>query len=145
MSHVTVNEMSHWKSTVCLVWLAKEKYLHASRHPFLNHLRLRHHRCRTTYTGNRVLQANGVAVIGLLWVIYFTSPHVGSLAMELGYLRGTEKEEESHGKVEMIGRNRDAFAMSPVHAGGSSQRLISTPTMLPDGGQSLPRPNVAYM
>jgi len=107
---------------------------------------------RTIYTGNHVLRANGagwliLAVIDLLWVIYFTSPPqslVGRLAMELGNLRGIKKEEESHGKVEKIGRSTDAFAMSPVHAGGSSQRM-SAPTMLPDGGQPLPRPNVANM
>ena len=108
---------------------------------------------RTIYTGNRVLRANGagwliLAVIDLLWVIYFTSPPqslVGRLAMELGNLRGTKKEEESHGKVEKIGRSTDAFAMSPVHAGGSSQRMSGVPPMLPDGGQSHPRPNVAHM
>jgi SHO1 osmosensor len=102
---------------------------------------------KTIYSANRVFQAIGagwliLAVLDLLWVIYFTSPPqslVGRLAMELGDLRVTKKEEESHGKVEKIGRSTDAFAMSPVHAGGSAQRMSGTPTMGPEGS----RPSVA--
>ena len=106
----------------------------------------------TIYVTSPAPQAVGagwiiLAIIDLLWVIYFTSPPqspVGRLAMELGDLRNTKKEEP-HGKVEKIGRSTDAFAMSPVHAGESAQRMSGTPTMGPDGGQSLPRPNVAQM
>jgi hypothetical protein len=47
-------------------------------------------------------------------------------------------------KVEKIGRSTDAFAMSPV-AAGSAQRMNGTPTMVHDGSQPLPRPNVAHM
>jgi len=104
---------------------------------------------RTIYTSNRVFRAIGagwliLAVVDLLWAIYFTSPPqslVGRLAIELGDLRSTKKEEESHGKVEKIGRSTDAFPMSPVHAGGSAQRMSGTPTMGPDGS----RPNVGHV
>jgi len=85
-----------------------------------------------------------LAIVDLLWVIYFTSPPqspVGRLASGLGDLRGPKKEEETHGKVEKIGRSTDAFAMSPVHAGGSAQRMSATL----DGGQSQSRPNVGQV
>jgi hypothetical protein len=109
---------------------------------------------RTIYTGNRVLEAERRRLahsrghrLALGYLLHLsTSVAVGRLAMELGDLRRTKKEEEeSHGKVEKIGRSTDAFAMSPVHAGGSSQRMSGAPTMLPDGSQSHPRPNVAHM
>lgn len=86
-----------------------------------------------------------LAIVDLLWVIYFTSPPqspVARLSIVLAEARNPAKgEPESYGKVEKIGRSTDAFALSPIH-GGSAQRVMSgVPTMAQPDGATLSRPN----
>lgn len=110
---------------------------------------------RTIYVRRAALRANGagwllLAIVDLLWVIYFTSPPQSPMARLVGALVNTHgpkrQEEETYGKVEKIGRSTDAFPMSTVH-GGSAQRVTSSevPTMVqPDGGTQ-PRPNAVNL
>ena len=110
---------------------------------------------RTIYVRRAALRATGagwllLAIVDLLWVIYFTSPPqspVARLVSALVDLRSPKREEEEpYGKVEKIARSTDAFVMSTVH-GGSVQRVTSSevPTMVQQEGGAQTRPNAANL
>ena len=110
---------------------------------------------RTIYVRRAALRATGagwllLAIVDLLWVIYFTSPPQSPVARLVSAFVNTQgpkrEEEETYGKVEKIGRSTDAFPMSTVH-GGSVQRVTSSeiPTMVQHDGGTQPRPNTVNL
>jgi len=107
----------------------------------------------TIYQHQPALRATGagcliLAIVDLLWVIYFTSPPQSPVARLFMLAEGrnpTKDEPEAYGKVEKIGRSTDAFAMSPIH-GGSAQHVMSGgATMVQPDGTTHSRPNAAKM
>lgn len=92
---------------------------------------------RTIYSPLSALKATGagwliIAIVDVLWILYFTSPPQSPLARFVASMSGPRAgrahhpKEESYGKVEKIGRSTDAFPMSAMNQQQHQERVQSS-------------------
>ncbi|KAF9525869.1 hypothetical protein CPB83DRAFT_858765 [Crepidotus variabilis] len=98
---------------------------------------------RTIYSPVSSLKATGagwliVAIIDVLWILYFTSPPqspIARLATSMSGPRGggAHHPKEEYGKVQKIGRSTDAFPMSAINQQHHERVPSGVPTSQHEG------------